>query len=346
MKYQSGDYLAILPVNPPSVVNKVLGRFNLQHDDTINVATSADKSDLMFPTDRPISVVELFTNYFELSLPANKVQVQTINQLCGTQLDFSNIDESDKRKPPSVIDILLQHPECNLPLAEFVNMSVPMRLRQYSISSSPLNQPDKCTITVGVLSAPNWNGTGVHLGVASNFLAAIEPGTLISVSIKQSRFKLPDDSKEPIIMIGAGTGLAPFRGFIQERSVRKSNGCELGPALLFFGCRDQDRDFIYKKELTKWSEEGCVELKPVFSRKPEVSGVKYVQDKLMECKEQVAALLKEDAYIYICGEGAHMAPQVKKILIGIYKESSGCTQEEAETRMSSIDKRYSVDVFA
>jgi cytochrome P450/NADPH-cytochrome P450 reductase len=353
--YRAGDYLAILPINPMGVVNKVISHFALQHDDKITLKSGrANRNNLACPLDQPVSVTELLLHYFELSLPATKRNLLALMEHTQNNLDKHKLqemaDESDgaskEQAAPSIIDILRKITSIQLSFAAFIEMLVPMRVRQYSISSSPLWSPTKCTITVGVLNTPSWKGEGNKEGVASNFLANCLPGTMVSMMIRQSSFKLPEDPKVPIIMVGAGTGIAPFRGFIQERAELLKNKEQVGESLLFFGCRNPDVDYIYKNELQEWSKLGAVQLRCVFSRAPEKEGICYVQHKLMEHKEEVAAFLEKDAHVYVCGESTGMGPAVKQAFIQIYKEYKQCTLEEAEARMSTMDKRYSVDVFA
>ncbi|EFC41452.1 cytochrome p450 [Naegleria gruberi] len=344
--YESGDYLSVLPVNSMKVVNKALSHFKLTHDDQIVLKRSETISSSSYPVNEPISAVNLFMNYFELSQPATKRQLEILLEHTKEASDkqvLQQLIEKDSNIPP-ILDIVHDLKSCTIPLGNFLDISIPMRTRQYSISSSPLWNKDKCTITVGVLRAPATHGKGFHEGVASNFLASCLPDMQVSVQIRNSSFKLPNDPSVPIIMIGAGTGIAPFRGFVQERACLIKEGKTLGKALLFQGCRNPEQDYLYKKELEEWSQLGAVELRPVFSRMG--SNVKYVQDKIMECKEEVAKLLLEEAQIYICGEGNHMAPAVKKVLMEIYQQVTNCTKEEAEKRMSSMDKRFAVDVFA
>lgn len=183
----------------------------------------------------------------------------------------------------SVLDILEQHRDISIPFATFLRLLPAMRVRQYSISSSPLVNPQHVTLTVSVLSSPALSGSGVqYLGVASNFLASLKPGDLLPIAVRQSNvaFHLPTDPTVPVIMFCAGSGLAPFRGFMEERAVQKQAGREVGKMLLFFGCRNQDEDYLYTdSELGEWAKEGVVDVRPAFSRNAVFSeGCKYVQE--------------------------------------------------------------------
>ena len=115
--------------------------------------------------------------------------------------------------------------------------------RYYSISSSPANDPARCSVTAAVVEAPASSGRGIYRGVCSNYLAHRRVGDAIHATVRETKagFRLPDDTTVPIIMIGPGTGLAPFRGFLQERAARKAQGARLGAAMLFFGCATPNR---------------------------------------------------------------------------------------------------------
>src|SRR5262249_34478623 len=140
--------------------------------------------------------------------------------------------------------------------------------RYYSISSSPQSDAARCSITSAVVEAPASSGRGIYRGVCSNYLARRRAGDIIHATVKETKagFRLPDNDAVPIIMIGPGTGLAPFRGFLQERTARKAGGATLGPAMLFFGCRHPDQDFLYADELKAFAADGICELRTAFSR--------------------------------------------------------------------------------
>jgi cytochrome P450/NADPH-cytochrome P450 reductase len=156
--------------------------------------------------------------------------------------------------------------------------------------------------------------------------------------VKETRvgFRLPVDPAAPIVMIGPGTGLAPFRGFLRERAALKAQGRALGPAMLFFGCRHPDQDFIYAGELREQADAGIVELHVAFSRH---DGKKtYVQDLLKDQADRVRALIDQGAIVYVCGDGGRMEPDVKRALAAMY--------DEAFVAKLAADSRYVLDVWA
>src|SRR6201993_3301656 len=182
--------------------------------------------------------------------------------------------------------------------------------RYYSISSSPSGDPSRCSITVGVVEGPASSGRGTYRGVCSNYLAGRRAGETIHATVRETKagFRLPDDSSVPVIMIGPGTGLAPFRGFLQERAARKAKGATLGSAMLFFGCRHPDQDFLYADELKALAADGITELFTAFSR---TDGPKtYVQHLLAAQQARVWQLIGEGAIIFVCGDGSKMEPDV------------------------------------
>ena len=163
-------------------------------------------------------------------------------------------------------------------------------------------------------------------------------------------FRLPDNDAVPIIMIGPGTGLAPFRGFLQERAARKAKGATkgamLGPAMLFFGCRHPEQDFLYAEELTAFAADGICELYTAFSR---AAGPKtYVQHVIAAEQDKVWDLIDKGAIIYVCGDGGRMEPDVKAALVRIYRDRTGTDEADGARWIEDMGakNRYVLDVWA
>ena len=149
-------------------------------------------------------------------------------------------------------------------------------------------------------------------------------------------------------MVCAGTGVAPFRGFLQERAWQKAAGREVGPALLFFGVDDPEVDYLYRGELAAWEAAGVVELRPAFSSRPE-GDVVFVQHRVWQDRADIGAWFRRGAQFYVCGDGRHMAPAVRETFIHIYRQATGCDAEAASAwadRMEHEHGRYVSDVFA
>ena len=203
------------------------------------------------------------------------------------------------------------------------------------------------TLTIDVLDAPALSGHGRYYGVASNYLANLKKGDRLSCSVRASNadFHLPVDTKVPVVMFAAGTGISPFRGFIQERAAQLICGREVGPIILYFGCRSQ-KDFLYSDELEKWSKIGAVQVKSVFSRESK-DGKKYVQDLVWEDRKDITKLYSEGARFYTCGSATKLAGSLKICFIKIIAEHKQCDETKAAEILEKISvNRYSVDVFA
>lgn len=252
------------------------------------------------------------------------------------------------------LDLLEKYPEISLSFGEYLSMLPQLRLRQYSISSSPLADPNICSLTWGILNEEAFQGGKRFLGVASNYLSGLQEGDHIHVNVKQSHpsFHLPLDlAKTPIIMICAGTGLAPFRGFVQERAKQIEGGRDLAPALLFIGCQHPRKDCLYHDELASWSFKGAVDIRYAYSRSPESSnGARYVQDRFWDDREEVIQYFNQGAKIFICGHG-RVAEGVNKMVIKMHMqtmENKGTPEsiKDAEEWLANLrNERFMSDVF-
>jgi cytochrome P450/NADPH-cytochrome P450 reductase len=355
--YRAGDYLAVLPENAPEMVERALRRFNLPYDAQV-VLHRPQGVETIFPTEQPTMAGELLASYVDLGLAATRTGIRRLAEGAADPADQQALVAlaSDERyeseilaKHVSTLNLLEQFPSCDVSFAEFLQAVPVLKPRQYSISSSPAWSPQHCSITIAVLEAPAWSGAGIYHGVASDYLARAKPGMRIAVSVRPSQrgFHLPEDPATPIIMVAAGTGLAPFRGFLQERAIAAHHGMVFGEALLFFGCGHADVDFIYREELQQWEAEGLVAIHAAFHR---ASGApaQYVQERLWADRAAVMPLIEMGARIYVCGDGKAMAPAVREAFGRIYQEARGCSGEQVEAWLADLEKsfRYSQDVFS
>ncbi|WP_262696276.1 bifunctional cytochrome P450/NADPH--P450 reductase [Kordiimonas aquimaris] len=359
--YQTGDHLCVVPVNDPTVISRALTRFGFDEDAYIRVEVSGGRRS-PFPPGSTFSVKRLAEVCGELQAVASRKDVQILashtrcpkTKTALSEMAAASDGEVDayraevflKRK--SILDLLEEFPACELPFAIFLEMVPWISPRYYSISSSPKGKANRCSITVGVVEGPAYSGAGTYKGVCSNYLRDVKEGDIIQAVVKEpsADFRLPDDCLRPIIMIGPGTGVAPFRGFVQERRALKDSGASMGDAMLFFGCRNPDQDFLYKEELTKAHEDGLIELHKAFSR---TGGERvYVQDLVRKNGSKIWQLIEQGAIIYVCGDGANMEPDVKSALTRICAEEKDISIEQADLWMTDFAKqgRYVLDVWA
>lgn len=253
----------------------------------IEISSTAPTS---LPVNKPISVFSLLSGYVELQQPATTRDIETLlksknseHSTKALQSLAANYAEAVFKKRFSVLDILEEHKDIDLPFSTFLTMLPSMRIRQYSISSSPLWNAQRVSLTISVVDAPAISGrVEPFLGVASTYLANLRPGDKVQLSVRASNaaFHPPSDPNIPLLMVCAGSGLAPLRGFLQERAMQKQAGREVAKSLLFFGCRAPGEDFLYgETDLKEWSELGIVDVRPAFSRSSgESQGCRYVQE--------------------------------------------------------------------
>jgi cytochrome P450 / NADPH-cytochrome P450 reductase len=361
MSYRVGDHLSVVPRNDPALVDSVARRFGFLPADQIRLQVAEGRR-AQLPVGDAVSVGRLLSEFVELQQVATRKQIQIMSEhtrcpmtkpkllaLVGDDAAATERYRTDvlgKRK--SVFDLLEEHPACELPFHAFLEMLSLLAPRYYSISSSPSGDPTRCSITAAVVEAPASSGRGIYRGVCSNYLAGRRAGDTIHATVRETKagFRLPDDPSVPIIMIGPGTGLAPFRGFLQERAARKAKGAGLGPAMLFFGCRHPNQDYLYADELKAFVADGITELHTAFSRG---EGPKtYVQHLVAAQQGRIWSLIEKGAIIYVCGDGGKMEPDVKAALVAIYREHAGADAEAGQRWIDDLGakNRYVLDVWA
>ncbi len=351
MNYRAGDYLTLLPTNPEASIKRVLNYFSLSGESQITINGNSHSH---LPSDNPISIHSLLKHYVELGQPVAKHILETLAEKTpcppeAQQLKAWSTSETYTKevlgKRLSLIDVLEQFGSCSIEFGDFLSMLPPMQVRQYSISSSAMIDPTLCSLTVAIVNAPALSGKGTYLGVASNYLASLSKGDRILVKTTASKeaFHIPKNLNVPIIMVGAGSGLAPLRGFLQELSVENPNQQK---AVLFFGCDHPDVDFMYKEEFDIYQKQGIVKVYPAFTFKV-IDDVKFVQHRIKKEEEIVWEALQNDAIIFVCGDGKYMAPAVKITLIDIYKSKTNCSDSEATAWMDKLikEERYVLDAF-
>lgn len=356
--YREGDHLGVLPRNRQSLVNRVLQRFQLNGNDYV-ILTKTGLSMAHLPLDQPVKLFELLSTNVELQEAATRVQLRELmattdcpphKKELETLLEEQAYHQKILKKRISMLDLLEQYEACEMTFERFLELLPPLKVRYYSISSSPTIQPEQPSITVSVVKAPAWNGKAEYRGVASNFLAETAVGDSIVMFIRaqQSDFQLPTDPATPIIMVGPGVGIAPFRGFLQARLMSKNAGEQLGEAILYFGCRNESDD-IYAEELKRYEQDGIVKVYKAYSRKDGQSK-EYVQHLMgqTERAQELIKILDQDGHFYICGDGSKMAPDVERTLLMAYRVVHDVNESAAKQWLAGLKEqgRYAMDVWA
>ncbi len=360
--YSAGDHLGVVPRNMPSLVRRVCVRFDMQPEAQVVLRAPGGRKGHL-PVDKPMRLFFLLSDYVELQEVASRKQIQTMAQhtrcphtrprlealSSDTEIAQAKYRHEVFAKRRSLLDLLEEHKACELPLNVYLEMLPALRPRYYSISSSPLQHPNACSISVAIVDEPHRAGVGSYQGVCSNFLRPHRAADMVFAFVKdtKSAFRLPPDPRVPIIMVGPGTGLAPFRGFLQERAALKAKGEPVGPAELFFGCRRPDQDFIYAAELEGFAADGLTRLHVAFSRADGVPK-RYVQDLIRAEADQLWPLLERGAAIYVCGDAGKMAPAVRQAFADLIAAKASVDATTANARLETMTSsgRYFTDVWA
>ncbi len=358
--YGTGDHLGVLPRNEISAINRTLARFGLDGGMYVSI-TATGGAPTHLPTGESYPLLAILAGCVELQDVASRAGIAAMAEhtppgasrealagLAGADDDSRKRYREEVAVPRrSLLDLLEAHPACDLPFAEFLDLLPSLRPRYYSISSSP-EAGHNVSLTVGVLDEPARSGEGRYRGVCSNHLDTTPEGGTVFVLVREPSlpFRPPENPHLPMIMVGAGTGMAPFRGFCQDRAALRDKGVPVAESLLVLGCRDPEDDLLYAEELKAFEAAGVARLAPAFSR---VAGYpnRYVQHVLEAEGDRVWALLQEGAVIYVCGNASTMAPGVRAALVAVFRSHTGAGEADGEAWLAGLraSDRYLEDIW-
>ncbi len=329
LSYEAGDALCVVPTNCPDLVADILKAIKCNGDEVIN----------------GVSLRTALQNQFEIKTPSKELLQEIALRAGNEDLTYALTDKdvlSDYMWGVDVLDLLLQNPNAEFSAVEFLNLLKPLQPRAYSISSSGKANPESVHLTVASVRYNAFDRQ--HKGVCSTFLADLtDENTSIRCFFTPNKvFRVPDNNDLPIIMVGPGTGIAPFRAFLQERETRGAKGKNW----LFFGDRNAATDFIYRDELEVMQKDGLLNrLDLAFSRDQEAKI--YVQDKMREHGAELFAWLEQGGYFFVCGDAYHMAKDVDKALHDVIATHGNKTEQQAIDYVNQLkkDKRYVRDVY-
>ena len=383
MSYVTADNLAILPENNPEAVESVLARMGYHGEQWFELHPADDalgESKVPFPT--PCTIRHALTNYVDLNHAPRRNLLQHLAHFASDEQEQDRLlflsskqgveeyHSSIVDKYQTLVDVLKTYSSIRIPLECFMHIVPSLQPRYYTISSSNRVNPSRIHATVSLISETSREGQSFR-GACTHYLASLKPldkptGKKVresrpvdqgvkkprkwpaaKVFVRESSFRLPQDSQRPIIMIGPGTGIAPMRAFLQERQAQMESGLETGQSILYFGCRKRTSDFIYKDELEQYEQAGVLSrLHLAFSR--EQNEKVYVQHLMENDGSELWDLIQhQNAHLYVCG-ATSMGKDVHKVLIEIAMKHGNETSESATSYFDQlqIQGRYVQELWS
>ena len=332
LTYEPGDSAGVIPLNPPELINEVLKVTGLNGEEELEV------------NGVKTTLYDSLRRNFELSKITTDVASRYLAFAPNTKLK-KLIENASKFKEylygRDIVDLFQDFP-AKVTSAELSKLLRPIQPRSYSISSSPLACPGELHLTVSVV---NYEQSGrAKRGACSSYLSevAVEDEHVPIFIESNPNFRLPKNEETPIVMIGAGTGIAPYRAFVQHRELSEKRG----KSWLFFGNRNFETEFLYQAEWQNFLKSGALtKMNVAFSR--DGSKKEYVQDRLIENSKELFRWLQEGAHFYICGDMNKMAGDVQKALVKIIEKEGDLNNESALEYVTNMqkEKRLQLDVY-
>uniref|UniRef100_A0A6U2DI80 NADPH--hemoprotein reductase n=1 Tax=Hemiselmis andersenii TaxID=464988 RepID=A0A6U2DI80_HEMAN len=352
--YITGDHVAILSDNNPELVASLARRVGADLDEWVVARDEAGAA----PFPCPCTVRHALTRYLDLNGALKRRQVAALAEAAGDGAERERLERLASKEGKdelheyavdgrrNILDVMRDFPSVDLKLSQLVELLPRAQPRYYSISSSNLTHPSSVHVTAVVVRDEMPDGR-VFGGVCTTYLNGLPVGSRVTAFCRRTTFKLPSDPSTPVVMIGAGTGLAPMRGMYLHLDRLRSEGAGMGENMLVFGCRTSKDDFLYSDEIRSMVDKGTLShLVTAFSR--EVPGQRpYVQHRVRERAADIIRLLDGGAHLYVCGLTA-MAKDVKRSLSQGLEELKGMKGAEAEAYLERLhsEGRYMQDVWS
>ncbi|MEO8615377.1 MAG: assimilatory sulfite reductase (NADPH) flavoprotein subunit [Luteolibacter sp.] len=336
LSYEPGDSLAVLPVNAPNVIKAILEAAKLTGNEEVEVKNVGRKL-----------LADALREDYDITALSRAVLTKLADALNSTVLHALLADDAKARLKEysagrEIIDAILDYAPDGLSAEKLTGIFRRLPPRLYSIASSPLAHADEVHLTV---AAVRYDAHGrQRKGVCSTYLAdLVKSGDSVQVFVQPNKnFRLPADPATPVIMVGPGTGIAPFRAFVEHRAALGGTGKNW----LFFGDQHYTYDFLYQLEWQDFLKDGALtRLDVAFSRdQPEKV---YVQDRMIARSQDLYQWLEEGAHFYVCGDANRMANDVHQALITVVERQAGISREAAEAYVEDLkkSKRYQRDVY-
>ncbi len=341
LNFKVGDSIAIFPQNDPRLVELLIKAMKASGEEEIVESRSKTPFSLREFLTHKANLSRLTSSFLKLfyayeKSPDQRNKLEHLLQQDNKPLLTNYLASHDP------LDLCREYEQTQIPLQEICNQFGPLLPRFYSIASSPLVYKEEIHLTVALFTFTHQEE--VRYGVGSHFLCSLATvqKTAVPVYIQSTpHFNLPLNETAPIILIGPGTGIAPYRAFIQERIAKGSTGKNW----LFFGERNRTTDYLYEEELERWSSEKKIRLSLAFSRDQQEK--LYVQHLMLQESTQLWNWLQEGAYFYVCGDAHKMAKDVDHALHEIVKKEGRLNEEDSKAYVKALrsTKRYLTDVY-
>ncbi|XP_071103901.1 methionine synthase reductase-like isoform X2 [Haliotis cracherodii] len=387
LTYEAGDAVSVVCPNDPQEVDRLLDRLDHASDADstveLSVIPGTKKKNAAIPAHIPplCTLRHIFLTCVDIrdqpkkallrifvEFTSDDCEKRRLQELCSKQgaADYASFIRESRL---SLLDVLTAFPSCQPPVERVIEQLPRLQPRPYSVCSSPQTQPNRLNIVFNIVCIPGTDGRSApRKGVCTGWLDTITMATQTNDSCQNKEgndlkvpiftrtnqlFRCPEDVSVPIILIGPGTGVAPFIGFLQHRAWQRSQSeadVPYGQTCLFYGCRHQDRDYLFRKELQEFQESGVLShLFVSFSRDGQPEGSpRYVQDQLLQQGELTLDLIeKQDAVVYVCGDARNMAKDITNAFIQILKEHRGMSDTDASGYLMKmrLHKKYLEDVW-
>ncbi|XP_052801447.1 NADPH--cytochrome P450 reductase-like [Mya arenaria] len=365
IRYEAGDHVAVYPMNDPDSVKAIGKRLGVDLDKIITLTNVDEEASKKHPFPNPCSYRTALLHYMDITSCPRTHILRELAEYAEDEKDKEFLLKLTSATPEgkslynewiikshrTILHILEDLPSIAAPIDHICELLPRLQARYYSISSSPKQDPTSIHITAVLVEYETKTNRTIK-GVATNWLALMKPAEngavhRVPIYVRKSQFRLPFKTALPVIMIGPGTGLAPFRGFLQERHYLKTEGKPVGDTILYFGCRKSAEDYIYEDELAEYMKnQTLTKLHLAFSRDQEKKV--YVQHLLNQNKEETWKLLEAGGHLYVCGDARNMARDVHDTLMNIIQECGGLDSSRAADYIKKLQNkgRYSCDVWS
>ncbi|XP_041948537.1 NADPH--cytochrome P450 reductase-like isoform X1 [Alosa sapidissima] len=367
LRYDAGDHVAVYPTNDVALVTRLGEVLTVELDTVISLNNLDEESNKKHPFPCPCSYRTALTHYLDITSPprtnvlyelaqyATDPQEQDmLRKMASASAEGKALYQSWVLAPQRHILAVLEDMRSLRPPVDHLCELLPrLQARYYSIASSAKVHPSSVHICAVVVEYSTSAGR-TNKGVATTWLRnkvpahASGPSASVPLYVRKSQFRLPFKASTPVVMIGPGTGIAPFMGFLQERAWQKEQGKEVGETVLYYGCRHRNEDFLYQEELEEFERRGVLtQLNVAVSRDQEHKI--YVQHLMKKNKEHLWRLIhSQNAHLYVCGDARNMARDVQSALHQVAEEVGGLTHTQAVDYYKRLmtKGRYSQDVWS